>query len=291
MLSDEANENGEKTATGLISKKTILNVQHTFSYISLPFFCTTTTWNFQKLPGYTFFGGKVVLVFVRSFFSRRSLHPGGPEHFSFSYRRYKISCCSSNKKCLLCLFLSLQLFFSLSFAGLSPYFLFFSVFLFLYIPNFLGMTINLSLYFRQHGQLQKHFPLSVFVFLDSLVVFASQDAGALPRQTDNLTFINNYHRLTCSGCTDGGRSGVMGRAIRPGHGFPICLTHGAPLRARERAQLLRAQIEAGLIILLRSCYTRRFATTIFSATQRCSIVATLFRMVRTLFQHCNSVLR
>ena len=33
--------------------------------------------------------------------------------------------------------LSLQLFFSLSFAGLSPYFLFFSVFLFtFYIPNF-----------------------------------------------------------------------------------------------------------------------------------------------------------
>ena len=31
--------------------------------------------------------------------------------------------------------LSLQLLFSLSFAGLSPYFLFFSVFLFLYIPN------------------------------------------------------------------------------------------------------------------------------------------------------------
>ena len=194
MLSDEANENGEKTATGLISKKTILKVQHTFLYISLPLFCTTTAWNFQKLPGYTFFGGKVVLVFVHFFFSRRSLHPGGPKHFSFSYRRYKISCCSSNKKCLLCFFLSLQLFFSLSFAGLSPYFLFFSVFLFLYIPNFLGMTINLSLYFRQHGQVQKHFPLSVFVFIDSLVVFASQDAGALPRQTDYLTFINNYHR-------------------------------------------------------------------------------------------------
>ena len=43
MLSDEANENGEKTGTGLISKKTILNVQHTFLYISLPFSCTTTT--------------------------------------------------------------------------------------------------------------------------------------------------------------------------------------------------------------------------------------------------------
>ena len=43
MLSDEANENGEKTATGLISQKTILNVQHAFLYISLPLFCTTTT--------------------------------------------------------------------------------------------------------------------------------------------------------------------------------------------------------------------------------------------------------
>ena len=36
---------------------------------------------------------------------------------------------------------------------------------------------------------------------------------------------------------------------------------------------------------------RRFASTIFSATQRRNIVATLFRMVTTLFQHCNYVLR
>ena len=35
---------------------------------------------------------------------------------------------------------------------------------------------------------------------------------------------------------------------------------------------------------------RRFAMTIFSATQRCNIVATLFRMVTTLSQHCNAVL-
>ena len=32
------------------------------------------------------------------------------------------------------------------------------------------------------------------------------------------------------------------------------------------------------------------ATTILSATQRCNIAATLFRMVTTLFQHCNAVL-
>ena len=40
---------------------------------------------------------------------------------------------------------------------------------------------------------------------------------------------------------------------------------------------------------LRWCYTRRFAMMIFSATQRCNIVATLFRIVTTLFQHCNAV--
>ena len=43
---------------------------------------------------------------------------------------------------------------------------------------------------------------------------------------------------------------------------------------------------------IRLCYTRRFATTIFCATRRCKmIVATLFRTVTTLFQHCNAVLR
>ena len=43
MLSGEGNENGEKTTMGLISKKVTLQVQHTFLYISLQLFCTTTT--------------------------------------------------------------------------------------------------------------------------------------------------------------------------------------------------------------------------------------------------------
>ena len=42
--------------------------------------------------------------------------------------------------------------------------------------------------------------------------------------------------------------------------------------------------------VLRWCYTRRFATTIFSPTQHCNLAATLFRMVTALFQHCNTVL-
>ena len=36
---------------------------------------------------------------------------------------------------------------------------------------------------------------------------------------------------------------------------------------------------------LRWCYTRRFATMIFSVTQHCNIVSTWFEMVTTLFQH------
>ena len=52
-----------KTTIGLISKKTTLHVQHTFLYISMPLFCTTTTWNFQKL----FYGGNVVCVLVHFF--------------------------------------------------------------------------------------------------------------------------------------------------------------------------------------------------------------------------------
>ena len=39
--------------------------------------------------------------------------------------------------------------------------------------------------------------------------------------------------------------------------------------------------------ILRWCYSRRFATTIFSATQCCNIITTLFRIGTTLFQHCN----
>ena len=43
MLSGKGNENSDKTIIGLIIKKVTLHVQHTFLYISLPLFCTTTT--------------------------------------------------------------------------------------------------------------------------------------------------------------------------------------------------------------------------------------------------------
>ena len=67
MLGGEDNENGEKTTIGLISKKQLSHVQYTFLYISLPLLCMTTTWNFQKLPGYTFYAENVVRVLVPFF--------------------------------------------------------------------------------------------------------------------------------------------------------------------------------------------------------------------------------
>ena len=51
-----------------------MHLQHAFLYISLPVFCTTTTWNFQKLPSNTFYGGNVVCVPVRFLFAGAHFH-------------------------------------------------------------------------------------------------------------------------------------------------------------------------------------------------------------------------
>ena len=133
------------------------------------------------------------------FFTVAHFHPGDRQHFSFSHHCYKMSCCSSNKKCLLCFSsLSLYLFVSLSFAVLSSTFsssLSLSVSLF---SKFVDMTINPSLTL-QTTRIQKQFLLSVFVFIDSLVVSASQDAGG-------HTIYHQNNRLTCGRFTDGRRS-------------------------------------------------------------------------------------
>ena len=102
MLSGERNA-GErwKTTIGLISKKATLHVQHTFLYISLPLFCTTTTWNFKKLRH--MFGGNVVRVLVHLFFTAAHFHlalvAASISHFVTAATKF--SCCSSNKKCIL----------------------------------------------------------------------------------------------------------------------------------------------------------------------------------------------
>ena len=137
MLSGEGNKNSERTTMGLISKKETLHAQHTF-------FCTflcccfnlhdnNVCFNFQNLPSCTFYGGNVIYVLVHFslFFLCLSFSPSlvtsGISHFLTATTKF--SCCSSNKKCLPCflslaLSSSLSLFFSLSFAGLSPTFSF-----------------------------------------------------------------------------------------------------------------------------------------------------------------------
>ena len=111
MLSGEGNA-GErwKTTIGLISKKQLCTCSTLFLYISLPLFCTTTTWNFQKLLSYTFHGGNVVRVLVHFFFTDAHFHlalvAASLSHFVTADTKFL--CCSSNKKCLLC-FLSLAL--------------------------------------------------------------------------------------------------------------------------------------------------------------------------------------
>ena len=44
------------------------------------------------------------------------------------------------------------------------------------------------------------------------------------------------------------------------------------------------------IVVQRWCYMRRFSMMIFSTTQHCNIVVTLFQILTTLFQLCNDVL-
>ena len=72
MLSGEGNENGEKTKIGLISKKATLHVGHTFF---VHFFAVVL--HDYNLPGYTFYGGNVVLVLILFFSTVAHFHPGG----------------------------------------------------------------------------------------------------------------------------------------------------------------------------------------------------------------------
>ena len=81
---------------------------------------------------YTFYGGNVGRVLVHFFFTVAHFHPGG---------RYKISFCSSNKNVSFCFFSLTLAPFNVELLWPVAYFLFFSVFLFLYIRN----------YFRRHG--------------------------------------------------------------------------------------------------------------------------------------------
>ena len=79
--------------------------------------------------------------------------------------------------------------------ALLSLFEFFSVFLFLYIP-IVDTTINLSLILYKTTRIQKHFSNSIFVFIDSLVVSASQEAaGQMLFGQNNLTSGIRLHEV------------------------------------------------------------------------------------------------
>ena len=178
MLSGEGNENGEKTTIGLISKKTTLHMQHTFF---VHFFATVLHDHNVKLPE-TFqlcvLWKKCHTCYCSLFFSR-SFSPWWPLGFLIFSLPLKI--------------------FMLFFQQIAPYLpLQLSVGLFLLelhwpvahsiyslYSKFVDMTINLSS-ILQTTRIQKQFPLPVFIFIDSLVVSASQDAGgsAISRQNN-----------------------------------------------------------------------------------------------------------
>ena len=174
MLSGEGKENGEKTTIGLISKKSnFARPAHFFVH----FFAVVLHDYNVKLPE-TFLWRKCrtcsrSLFFFTAAHFLLALVAASISHFVTAATKF--SCCFSNKKCLLCFFFffisrsrSLSLFFSLSFAGLPSTFSF-SLSFFALCSKFVGMTINLSLTLST-TRIQKQFPLSVFVFIDSLVV-------------------------------------------------------------------------------------------------------------------------
>ena len=139
-------------------------------YISLPLFCTTTTWNFQKLLSYTFCKGNVVRVLVHfcstaAHFHLALLGAASISHFVTGATNFE----TFN-------FLNLRRPFSrwasLACRALS---LFLCLSLALY-SKFVDMIIYLSLILLT-TRIQKQFPLSVFFCIDSLAASALQDAG------------------------------------------------------------------------------------------------------------------
>ena len=140
MLSGEGNENGEKTTIGLISKKATLHVQHTFFVhffavvlhdydVKLPE--TSQLHNFWRKTSYVFsFTFSMPLILNLALVAA-----------SICHHRYKIFMLFFQQKEMFLLFffyLLLQISVFLSLVELrwpATYFLSFSVFLLLYIPN------------------------------------------------------------------------------------------------------------------------------------------------------------
>ena len=135
----------------LIGKKATLHVQHTFF---VHFFAFVLSDYDVELPETSWLHILWRKCRCRSFSLR------WPLQFSFSYRRYKISCCSYNRKRSPLFFLSRSSSFSRSAQlGVALLSLFFCLSLSL-CSKFVDMTINLSLILKTTRN-RKNLPLSV----------------------------------------------------------------------------------------------------------------------------------
>ena len=139
MQSGEGNA-GErlKITIGLVRKTQLCTCSTFFLYISLPLLCTV---KLLETSEFYVLWRKCRTCSRSLVFHCSSFSPciGGRYHFSFCHLRYKMFMLFFRQKNVSLFFSSrsrsLTPFFSLSFAGLPAYFLFFSVFLPLYIPN------------------------------------------------------------------------------------------------------------------------------------------------------------
>ena len=183
MVNGEGNARERfKTTIGLISNKAILHVQQIFF---VHFFAVVFHDYNAKLPEtsqFHLFGRKGHMCSSSLFFTATHFHLAlvAASISPFVTTTTKFSCCYSNKKMSPFFYLSLQIsaaFFLIELRWPAAYFVFFGgcLSLALYF-KFVDLTINLSL-ILQTTWIQKQFPLSVFVFLDSLVVSALQNVG------------------------------------------------------------------------------------------------------------------
>ena len=126
MLGGEGNQNGEKTAIGLVSKKATLHVQHTFF---VHFFAAVCFARLQRKTSRNFLATRFMeemsyvffFTFVFSLPLIFTLVAANISHFFTAATEF--SCCSSKERCL-SRSSSPSPFFSLTFAGLSPTFSF-----------------------------------------------------------------------------------------------------------------------------------------------------------------------
>ena len=140
MLSGEGNEKGEEKKQQQQKNNRSYQQKSNFARAA-HFFCTFFCRCFAPLKLETSrnflvtrFMEEMSYVFLFTFFFIVAhFHPVSISHFLTAATKWHVV--PRTKNVFLAFSISLQLFFSLSFAGLSPYFLFFSVFLFLYFPN------------------------------------------------------------------------------------------------------------------------------------------------------------